>query len=174
MGTGSPKVRDVKRWIAIAAALAALAAPAVAAAHPLGNFTVNRYSRIAPSGDRVYVHYVLDLAEIPTLQAKDTVRSEGREQYARKTAAAIASNLELRVGGRLASLRPLRHALAFPSGAAGLETTRLEIVLATPPLSTAGPVRISYIDHNYANRIGWKEIIASRGKDASIVTASVP
>ena len=42
--------------------------PPAAAAHPLGNFTINRYSRVELSGDRLYVLYVLDMAEIPTFQ----------------------------------------------------------------------------------------------------------
>ena len=40
-----------------------------ALAHPLGNFTVNRYARIELYRDAVDIHYVLDLAEIPTFQA---------------------------------------------------------------------------------------------------------
>ena len=44
----------------------ALLAPGAAQAHPLGNFTVNRYAGIELSGGRVYVHYVLDLAEVPS------------------------------------------------------------------------------------------------------------
>ena len=42
--------------------------PPVASAHPLGNFTINRYSRIEPHADRIYLRYVLDMAEIPTFQ----------------------------------------------------------------------------------------------------------
>jgi len=45
----------VKRLVALLIVVASLAAPAAALAHPLGNFTVNRYSRVQPSGDRVYV-----------------------------------------------------------------------------------------------------------------------
>ena len=41
---------------------------AVASAHPLGNFTVNRFARVEVAGDRLYVRYVVDMAEIPTLQ----------------------------------------------------------------------------------------------------------
>ena len=37
-------------------------------AHPLGNFTVNRYAGIEVAGSAVYVRYALDLAEIPTYQ----------------------------------------------------------------------------------------------------------
>ena len=41
---------------------------AVASAHPLGNFTINRFARVEVAGDRLYVRYVVDMAEIPTLQ----------------------------------------------------------------------------------------------------------
>ena len=52
--------------------------PAAASAHPLGNFTINRFSRVEVSGHRLYVLYVLDLAEIPTFQA-------GRDRRRRPT-----------------------------------------------------------------------------------------
>ena len=51
----------MKKALVTLAVLAALAAPAAALAHPLGNFTVNRYSRVEPSGGRIYVLYVLDM-----------------------------------------------------------------------------------------------------------------
>jgi nickel/cobalt transporter (NicO) family protein len=131
-------------------AAASLALPALAAAHPLGNFTVNRFSRIETSGPRLYVRYVLDLAEIPTFQAG---RIEA-QAYARR----IARNTRLVVDGRQAELVPVRSALAHPAGAGGLHTTRLEVVLAGPVL----PRRVSvvYHDNNYRDRIGWKEIVA--------------
>jgi len=39
-----------------------------AAAHPMGNFSVNHYSKITLEGDRIRVRYIIDLAEIPTFQ----------------------------------------------------------------------------------------------------------
>ncbi len=51
---------------AIAASLVITAGPA--AAHPLGNFTVNRYTGILVSPTGVQVDHVVDLAEIPTAQ----------------------------------------------------------------------------------------------------------
>lgn len=164
----------MKRLLVLLAAFAALVAPAIAAAHPLGNFTVNRYSRIEPSGDRIYVLYVLDMAEIPTFQAKPTVGAEGEDAYARAMASTIARNVELRVDGRRVPLRPLRQVLAFPAGAAGLRTTRLEIVLATPPLSARKPTQIAYHDRNFPGRIGWKEIVVHAGAAATVRSASVP
>ena len=63
--------------VLLAAVGAALARPAPADAHPLGNFTVNHYAGVELAGSRVYVRFALDLAEIPTLQAGDAVRRAG-------------------------------------------------------------------------------------------------
>src|ERR1041385_603072 len=40
----------------------------VAAAHPMGNFSVNHYARIEPDAHGAHIRYVLDLAEIPTFE----------------------------------------------------------------------------------------------------------
>jgi nickel/cobalt transporter (NicO) family protein len=135
--------------LAAVAALAALVLPAVASAHPLGNFTINRFSRLETSGPRLYVLYVLDMAEIPTFQA----RRIDPQAYARR----IARNVELTVDGRRARLRPVTHALAHPRGAGGLRTTRLELVLSGPVLRQAS--QVVYHDNNYRGRIGWSEIV---------------
>jgi nickel/cobalt exporter len=147
----------MKRLALIPAAVAALALPALAAAHPLGNFTINRFSRVEVSGPRLYVRYVLDMAEIPTFQA-------GRID-ARAYAKRIAHNARLAVGGRPAALVPVRTALAHPRGAGGLHTTRLEVVLAGPVLP--GRVAVSYHDNNYRDRIGWKEIVVGEAAPSS-------
>jgi nickel/cobalt transporter (NicO) family protein len=139
----------VRRLVLLAVALAALALPALASAHPLGNFTINRFSRVEVSGPRLYVRYVLDMAEIPTFQAGRIDRGA----YARR----IARNAHLVVSGHPAALRPVRTALAHPLGAGGLHTTRLEVILAGPLLH--GQSAIAYHDGNYADRIGWKEIV---------------
>ena len=143
----------MRKLVVVLFALAALVAPAAAAAHPLGNFTVNRFSRVEVSGPRLYVRYVLDLAEFPTYQAG---RIDAR-RYARE----IAQNARLSVDGKTAALRPVRTRLAHPRGAGGLDTTRLEVVLAGPRLD--GTSRIAYRDGNYRDRIGWKEIVVGAG-----------
>ena len=147
----------MKRLFVLLAALAALVAPAVAAAHPLGNFTVNRFSRIDVSGDRLYVRYVLDLAEIPTYQA-GTVDAAA---YARR----IARGAHVTVDGKPARFTVVAQALAHPKGAGGLPTTRLEVILAGPRLD--GSARVHYRDANFASRIGWKEIVVGDAKSVS-------
>jgi nickel/cobalt transporter (NicO) family protein len=147
----------VKRFVLLAVAAAALMLPALAAAHPLGNFTVNRFSRIEVAGPRVYVRYVLDLAEIPTFQA-GTIDVQA---YARR----IARGAHLTVNGRLARLVPGETSLVHPPGAGGLKTTRLEVVLRGPVLR--GPSSVVYRDTNYGDRIGWKEIVVGEAPSRS-------
>ena len=114
-----------------------LAAPAAALAHPLGNFTVNRFSRVEVSGHRLYVLYVLDMAEIPTFQAGDSDRRS--RAYARR----IARGAHLTVDGRPARARPgCGTRSRIPPGAGGLRTTRLEVVLARAAARRPGADRL--------------------------------
>ena len=62
------------------------------------------------AGDRVYVRYVLDLAEIPTFQFGDEVRAPG-------FATTVAKSLELRLDGRRVALRPLSRRVSPRDGA---------------------------------------------------------
>ena len=141
----------MKKLLVALVATAALLAPAVASAHPLGNFTINRFARVEVSGHRLYVRYVLDLAEIPAYQA----RQEGVDPavYARR----VARGLHVTIGGRPVVLRPVARALAFPRGVAGLHTMRFEVILRGS--TVAGTESLAVHDANYAGRIGWKEIV---------------
>jgi nickel/cobalt transporter (NicO) family protein len=174
VGTGGEAVGGMKKLavILLVAAVGGLALATSASAHPLGNFTINHYSRIEPSGNRLYVLYVLDLAEIPTFQAKPKVAAEGEGRYATRLARSIGRHLELTVDGRRSVLTPIRRVLAFPPGQAGLRTTRLEVVFRGPELLTTS--RIAYRDANYPGRIGWKEITAQPKAGARLLSSSVP
>jgi nickel/cobalt transporter (NicO) family protein len=152
VGTGCPEGGlVVKRLLVLVALAGALLAPAAAQAHPLGNFTVNRFARLEVAGHRLYVRYVLDLAEIPTYQA----RQQGVDPaaYARR----LAAGLHVTLDGRAATLVPVAHALAFPMGVGGLHTMRLQVILRGPEVD--GSARLAVRDTNYAGRIGWKEIV---------------
>jgi nickel/cobalt transporter (NicO) family protein len=141
----------------------ALAVSAPAGAHPLGNFTVNHYAGIELAGNRVFVRYVLDVAEVPTLQSRDEVRAPG-------FAAAVARRLELRLDGARVALEPLRHRVAQRNGAAGLPTLRFEAIYAAPLRGGT----LSFEDRTYANRIGWREITLLARDGARLQGASVP
>jgi nickel/cobalt transporter (NicO) family protein len=141
----------VKKLVVVLAAAAALLAPAAAHAHPLGNFTINRFARAEVAGHRLYVRYVLDMAEIPTYQARQ--QGVDADVYARQ----LARRLHVSLDGHAVTLAPVSHALAFPIGVGGLHTLRLELLLRGPAVN--GTERLSVRDTNYADRIGWKEIV---------------
>jgi nickel/cobalt exporter len=164
----------MRKLFVLVAVAAALVGPAAAFAHPLGNFTTNRYGEVVVAGDRVYVHYVLDLAEIPTFQTRADVRRAGQTAYGRALVFTLARNVTVRVDGDARALHPLSHALSFPRGAAGLRTTRLEAVYDAGAARPGQPVAISYSDRNFAGRLGWREVVMRATDGARVRGASVP
>ena len=168
---------------ALALLLALLLAPTAALAHPLGNFTVNHYSRIEPAGDGVRIFYVLDMAEIPTFQEQPNIdadrdgqvsEAEG-ERYAQRRAEELRRNLRLRLDGAPTELEAVSRALSFPPGQGGLATLRLETVYWAELPRGGGPIELSYRDDNDPTRIGWREIVARPGAaGARIQQSSVP
>jgi nickel/cobalt transporter (NicO) family protein len=155
----------MKRLIALLALAGAFLAPGVAAAHPLGNFTVNRFSAVELSGRDVYVHYVLDLAEIPTYQEGGRVRSPSFPST-------LARGFMLELDGTRTVLVPVRHKLSTKPGAGGLPTLRFEAVFRAHP--RAPGTALVFHDTNFADRIGWKEIVVRADRGASIQWSSVP
>jgi nickel/cobalt exporter len=159
----------MRRLLLFFVAAAALVSPTAASAHPLGNFTVNRYSGIELSGERIYVHYVLDIAEIPTFQEGDTVRAPGFVER-------VGRRLELRVDGHRVPLGAVQHKLGERPGAGGLPVLRFEAVFAAEgELARAGRVaRLVFQDTNFASRVGWKEVVVTAEHGARIETSTAP
>ena len=159
LGSARAEARPVKRALVALAVLGALAVPAVAAAHPLGNFTTNHYSRVVASGDRIYVLYVLDLAEIPTFQEKPTAAKLAAEDRARDLAA-----------GRRACRSPpsppacprlparCRRACARPGSNRCTASPRLR----------PGSHRLEYRDDTFPGRVGWKEVVVQHDSGARV------
>src|SRR6267154_1714521 len=88
------------RIVILVAVVAALLTAAETQAHPLGNFTINRFARIEVSGHRLYVRYVLDLAEIPTYQARQ--QGVDASVYSNR----LARGLQVDLNGRRVALTP--------------------------------------------------------------------
>src|SRR5262245_10553737 len=92
-------------WVA-----AQLASAPVASAHPLGNFSINRYAALRVAGDSVDVRYIVDMAEIPTfqeIQESGITPEEGHRSlgpYLARRATWLAQALSLAVDGRRIAL----------------------------------------------------------------------
>jgi len=154
---------------------AVLATAAAAAAHPLGNFTVNHYARVEISAGLVRVYYVLDEAEIPTFQERDAVKADP-EGFAGRRASDLAAGLQLSVDGAPVALRVDHLDLSQPPGQGGLPTLRLA-VLYHATLADASPQHVhtaTLSDGNSADRIGWREIVVTARGDAQLVSSDAP
>jgi ABC-type nickel/cobalt efflux system permease component RcnA len=147
------------------AAFAALARPGSASAHPLGNFTVNHYTRIEIYSDVVRLHYTLDMAEIPTFQENSAADADGNagvspseaQSFAELKTRELAKNLSLTFDGTPVDLILAGSSASFPEGQGGLLTTRLAAVFEAP--TPRGEVALTYEDTNYGDRLGWREIV---------------
>ena len=137
--------------------------PGAASAHPLGNFTVNHFAAVDLAGNGIYVRYALDLAEIPTFQEGAEVRRPGY-------AAILARSLELRVDGKRVPLTVLSHRTSERPGAGGLKTMRFDAVFR----AAATGRQLTFADHAYGNRIGWREIVVTARGGAQLGTSSAP
>lgn len=174
--TSNRMVPRVLAMIAVALAMLAAAAPA-ASAHPLGNFTVNFSSGIRVEPAAVAVLVVMDAAEIPTVQAFPTaatgVDDQTADTYRSKRCAEIASAADVRLDGTRTAMSVTSSAVTFPSGAAGLPTTRLSCGLRSStklnPVNAALTYRLPF----ETDRLGWREITAV-GDGVQLAGSTVP
>jgi nickel/cobalt exporter len=151
------------------ALLAGLAVPLVAIAHPLGNFTINHYAGITVSPTAIHLDIVIDMAEIPAFQERQRMDADGDGTVDDTEAAAgatsdcanLVDSLELTRDGTKLALASRPALVSFPPGAGGLSTLRLECDFdAALASALAGPTTIDFQDRSYAERIGWREIVA--------------
>ncbi|HEX6507867.1 MAG TPA: sulfite exporter TauE/SafE family protein [Chloroflexota bacterium] len=157
--------RLLRALIVILPLIGVLAAASPAAAHPMGNFSINHFSALSVDGHIVRILYIVDMAEIPTFQELGSLNVDraaqlsgaARSRYLASKARDLASGLTLSAGGRQVTLRIQATDLLFPPGAGGLPTERVYLVLdGSVP---AGSGRLQYRDGNFQGRAGWKEIV---------------
>jgi ABC-type nickel/cobalt efflux system permease component RcnA len=114
----------------------------------------------------VDVRYVLDQAEIPTVQE----RSLTRAQVLARKQAEVERRLVLLVDGRRVELSPAAAPrLSFPDGAGGLETTRLELALRA---RVDDPRRVELRDGTFPGRVGWKGVVSAPGEGTAVRTSA--
>ncbi|MGW2641484.1 HoxN/HupN/NixA family nickel/cobalt transporter [Streptomyces sp. NPDC001348] len=163
-----------RRLLAAALAAGALVLlPATAAsAHPLGNFTVNRYDGLVAAPGQLRVDHVEDLAEIPATQAKPDIRKLGLTEWARQRCATAAEGSRLTVDGHRTALSAgTAHAKLRP-GQAGLNTLRVECRF-TAPLPKGDTVALGFHSAGVTTGPGWREITA-RGDRMTLTASDVP
>ena len=166
----------MRRLALLALILLGLLVPGLAGAHPLGNFTVNRYLRAEASGGQLYLRYVLDMAEIPTFTERARIDAAGGlGPYAAERAPALARDIVAEVDGRRVPVVPISQAASFHPGAAGLRTLRLAAWYRVAGGRPAGGAhRVALRDQTYDGRLGWREVVVHATSGAAVAASTVP
>jgi ABC-type nickel/cobalt efflux system permease component RcnA len=154
--------------------------PGQADAHPLGNFTVNRYARIELFSDAVRVKYIIDMAEIPAFQEIESIDRDGdgtpseaeTPVYLASKTPDLLDGITLTLGDEERDLEPVAQQVTYPEGQAGLSTVRIELLLQTP--SAPGPAELTFADDNFSDRVGWKEIVIAPAEGVVLSGSSAP
>jgi nickel/cobalt exporter len=135
-----------------------------AAAHPLGNFSVNQLEQLELRPDRVDVAASLDLAELPTLQDKPKADRDGDGRvdpgYPRSVCADLARDFDVTVAGHRVNWTVGQEQARYVRGSAGLDTTRLSCRL-TAPAKLASDATVGVSNRFRADRVGWRELTAT-------------
>jgi nickel/cobalt transporter (NicO) family protein len=153
-----------------------------AEAHPLGNFTVNQYSQLVVGPEQILVHYVVDMAEIPAFQAiqeldtnQDSQLSDAeRQAYIDAQRAALPTGITLEIDGASVPLTVTGHDLSFPAGQGGLSTLRLTLDMRAERPTPGARAAISYRVENFAERLGWREIVVQATDGVTLAETNVP
>ena len=174
------KIRRI--WLLVMLLCSWLANPLASMAHPMGNFSISHYAGIRIESGFIEVHYLIDMAEIPTFQEmQDTgvVSKEGDPTlaaYLAKKSDLLAAGLALEVNGQPVKLQLVSDSVIFPPGAGGLPTMKLGFVyraeLGNP--SSGSTFAVHYRDNNFVGRAGWKEIVVTAETGLEVTASSAP
>ncbi|WP_243980734.1 sulfite exporter TauE/SafE family protein [Streptomyces sp. NEAU-YJ-81] len=182
---GTPPKRRARWRLTAAGVLMAAVALVVlptgsAEAHPLGNFTVNRYDGLVVTPGTLRVDHVEDLAEIPSAQAKPEIDRDGDDTlsgrelgaWAARRCASAAEGARLTVDGRQVPVRDGRAQARRRPGQAGLPTLRVECGL-TAALGHGERATVAYRPRDIGTGPGWREVTA-QGDRMTLTDADVP
>lgn len=147
-----------------------------AGAHPLGNFSVNQYSRLEVGKNQIKIRQILDLAEIPTFQEQASIDAnndgalsdEELNDYAVKITPQFLANLFLSINGEPLSLRAESKEIRLETGASNLPTLKIKWNLIAGLPNAAAVNQVKFENKNYGERLGWNEIVVTRQNGVNI------
>lgn len=139
-------------------------------AHPLGNFSVNQYSRLEVGTADIKIRQVLDLAEIPTFQEsavidtdKDGTLSQAElDAYVKSITPRYLANLTLAVNDQPLEIREVSHNARLNTGSGDLQTLKIEWDLTARLADIREANSVNFQNNNYPERLGWREMVVNR------------
>ncbi len=134
-------------------------------AHPMGNFSVNHYSKIKIGQQSIEIRYLIDMAEIPTFQEMREFDiapkpdDPSSTRYLARQEQILKSGLSLESDGQAITLDTISRQITFADGAGGLPTMKIGFVFRGKLDAAADANKLSFFDNNFSGRAGWKEIV---------------
>jgi ABC-type nickel/cobalt efflux system permease component RcnA len=179
MFTSAPLLRFI---LAAIAALALILIPLPLSAHPMGNFSISHYAGIRVEPGFIELHYLIDMAEIPTFQEMQqnnfVARAEDErvQAYLSKQAEAFKQGLLITLNGQPLPLQITSQDILFSPGAGNLPTMKFGLTYRVEVKDTGAVTlcELEYRDANFSGRVGWKEVVASAGHGVTLESSSVP
>jgi ABC-type nickel/cobalt efflux system permease component RcnA len=148
-------------------------------AHPMGNFSVNHYSKIKIGQRSIEIRYLIDLAEIPTFQEMrqfdltPNTDDPSASRYLDRQEQLLKQGLSLESDGQAVQLEMISRQITFADGAGGLPTLKIGLVFRGKLDVPAGAHKLSYVDNNFSGRAGWREIVVL-SDGVTILDSSAP
>ena len=157
--------------VAAATALLAHSPPSRAdtVASLLGNFTINQFCGLRVEHDSVDVHYAVVYGQVPALVELHNADANGdgvtsqveRDAYVGTLAPGFGEGLELRLDGIRVPLRATRWTSTLPTEQGGF-SLRVDVdFVAALPAATGAGHSLVFANHNFPDRLGWREIVVN-------------
>jgi nickel/cobalt transporter (NicO) family protein len=181
MTTPAPRLLTVTLVLAVLAGMFSVFQRNVLA-HPLGEMTINHYSELHFSKEEARVTYIIDFAELSTLEqillidgaTDENVEGADLDSYLDDVVPEFLDGLDLSIGGETVEFEERASRAEFHPGNWGFELLRVEIE-AIAPLPTAVENEVSgrYVVRNFPGRLGWHEIVMPPGEYVTVVETDV-
>ena len=171
----------MNRKLFIVVALSLFAFAGSSTAHPLGNFSINQYTRIDVGKSEIRLRQVFDMAEIPTFQESSLIDADKNgtfsdselRSYIDKITPGYIQNLRLTVMGEPLTLAVTRNRIWTDEGAGNLPTLKMTWDIVGKFSAAGGVSVVHFENHNYADRVGWSEIVAGSEPGINVFNSSV-
>jgi len=173
---------DYRRVIALLFTLCCAFTVSNVKAHPLGNFSVNQYSRLEIGAQRIVIRYIVDMAEIAAFQELTAITSapdrkptrDELRSYLDRVTNDYLNGLSLIVDEEKIPLKVLEKTISQPLGSGGMMTLRLEFDFAgsLSKRRTESVRHLRFENRNHHDRTGWHEIVISPFAGISVFNTS--
>lgn len=150
------------------------------AAHPLGNFSVNQFTRIEIDKGEIRLRQAFDMAEIPTFQESSLIDTDKNgilsdpelRAYLDAITPAYLQNLLLTVDGQPTAMKVTGSNIWTENGAGDLATLKITWDIVSKIPTVAGDNKVHFENRNYSDRVGWNEIVAARAAGINIFNST--